>query len=177
MKNYKINFLLFALLIAFAFITNAHSQEAEKATADKDVEILKAPYSCPFDNALCEAKDINYKEPDALGLKSFLDYLFVELQNSSKKNGYIIVYAGKQSTIPETKRLIAKLKSYLINTRGLSAEKIDVIFGGRRNNPSLDIWIVSEDKEPPKPTPTVLPKDVKLKGSVKVSNELLKLLN
>jgi len=80
----------------------------------------------------------------------------------------IIVYGGKYGKRNEASKTAVKMKQYLVNTRGVDSKQVKAIDGGYRENFSYELWVIPNGAvETPKPTPTVLSKDVKLKGSVK----------
>ena len=132
----------------------------EKKILEPDYSIVSIRCPCGF--GMCEVANVNYKDPYDLDIKSALDTLFFELVYEPTKNGYIIVYAGKRSKKDEAKIVAARMKDYLIKDRGLSPDRIEAIDGGYREKPSLDVWLVPEGKEPPKPTPTLKPSEVKV---------------
>ena len=52
------------------------------------------------------------------------------------------------------------MKEYLVNTRGLGAERLVIADGGYREERSAELWLVPWNLSGPAPTPTVDPKDV-----------------
>ncbi len=92
--------------------------------------------------------------------KARLDNLAIELQNNPTATGYIIAYSGRRSRAGEADRMNARAADYLVNTRGISRNRIIVLNGGWRENNSYEIWLVPQGAEPPRPTPTVDPNEL-----------------
>lgn len=100
-----------------------------------------------------------------------LDDFAIQLQNDPDATGYIIIYGGKQGRKNEAKQRLVCMKNYLVKNRGIQASRLVMIDGGFRNTFHCELWLMHRGAEPPKPTPTVSPKDVKLKGSGKINNK------
>lgn len=134
--------------------------------SDDGIEILRT--RCPCGMSECRVANANYKDPfDVAMIDMAFQALPFELENDPKKSSYIIVYAGRKSKKDEAKIVASRMKDYLINKRGVSPSRIEAIDGGYREKPSLDIWLVPEGKEPPKPTPTLNPNQVVVRGKMK----------
>lgn len=93
--------------------------------------------------------------------KARLDNLAIELQNAPTAQGYIIVYGGRTSRPGLADRLGARAKNYLVNTRGINPNRLTVVNGGYRESDYIEIWLVPQGAQPPRPTPTVQPGDVR----------------
>lgn len=93
--------------------------------------------------------------------KARLDNLAVELQNTPDTRGYIIVYGGRRSRAGQADRLGQRARDYLVNTRRLDPNRIVVINGGYRERDEFEVWIVPEGAQPPQPTPTVQPSELR----------------
>jgi len=108
--------------------------------------------------------------------KARLDYFAIELQNNPEATGYVIFYGGRRysscwydyprhrSRIPykeEAEERAAIVKPYLVNQRGIAAERIAVVSGGHRQSLMIELWIVPKGAKVPAPTPTLKPEDIK----------------
>lgn len=93
--------------------------------------------------------------------KARLDNLAIELQNAPDSTGYLFVYAGKNSRVGQADRLGARTLDYLTNTRGIDSRRIVIVNGGYRETDYYEFWLVPQGAEPPQPSPTVQPGDVK----------------
>ena len=125
---------------------------------------------CPCGYDACKVATCYYNEEPVIPYnspKAILDQLAIELLSDPTKSGYIIVYAGKRSKDTEAKVIALRSKAYLINVRNIPPNRIEAIDGGYREKASFDVWLVSEGKEPPKPTPTLKPSEVKVYRNVK----------
>lgn len=85
--------------------------------------------------------------------KARLDNLAIELQNNPGATGYIIAYSGRRSRPGQADRMGARAADYLVNTRGITRNRLVVINGGTRENNSYELWLVPQGAEPPRPTP------------------------
>lgn len=108
--------------------------------------------------------------------KARLDNLAVELQNNPEYQVYVIFYGGRcysscgydyplhrprHPRKGEAEARAARIKPYLVNTRGLDPERVFVINGGHRESWTAELWIIPKGAQAPAPTPTVQPKDIK----------------
>jgi len=112
--------------------------------------------------------------------KARLDNFANELQNNPDAQGYIIFYGGKrrQSADRRHSRLefprqgeaaarVARLKPYM-SMRGIDNERVLVINGGYRDLWAVELWIVPKGANPPTPTPTVKPQEIRFRrGKIK----------
>jgi hypothetical protein len=113
--------------------------------------------------------------------KARLDNFAVQLQNEPEVQGYIIFYGGRRHNYPychsprqrlprrgEAEARVERLKTYLVNSRGLDAKRITVVNGGYRDSWESELWIVPKGAHPPAPTPTVNPQDIRFRrGKIK----------
>jgi hypothetical protein len=93
--------------------------------------------------------------------KARLDNLAIELQNAPDATGYLFVYGGKSSRMGQADRLGARALDYLTKTRGLDSQRIVIVNGGYRETDYYEFWIVPQGAQPPQPSPTVQPSDVR----------------
>lgn len=91
--------------------------------------------------------------------KARLDNLAIELQNSPGSVGYIISYAGRGTRAGQADRMGQRAMNYLVNTRGISANRLVTINGGYRENNTYELWLVPQGAETPRATPTLAPAD------------------
>jgi len=97
-----------------------------------------------------------------------LDGLALEIQNDPKSMAYVIIYGGSKGKRNEAKARLARMRYYWASTRGMDPARFVPIDGGYRETLSGEIWIVRDGDAPPKATPTVDAKKVRLKGTAKV---------
>ncbi len=89
------------------------------------------------------------------------------LNNHPDANGYLIVYGGQMEKRGASKAHAARLKDLLINSLGISADRITVFVGGYREKWTVELWALSRDAEKPIPTVTLKPSDVRFrKGKI-----------
>lgn len=85
-------------------------------------------------------------------LTARLDNFAIEIQNAPQSKAYIIEY-GPEIT-GNGRRILILLEDYLTNTRGLKADRIETIYGGRNNDPhepKIQLWVVPKGVQPPEP--------------------------
>ena len=97
-----------------------------------------------------------------------LDNLGVTLQNSPNDIAAIIFYGGQRfrGRLPkrdEAAVRAARLKTYLVNRRGIPAERIQLIDGGFMKEWFAQIWIVPPGADMPKPDPMIPIQQVKFR--------------
>jgi hypothetical protein len=89
-----------------------------------------------------------------------LDNFAIALQSEAGAKGYIMAYDGRRARAGEARRRANRAKRYLVNTRGLEAERIIIIDSGHREEMNFVLYILPEGAAPPAPTPTVDPSEV-----------------
>jgi hypothetical protein len=93
--------------------------------------------------------------------KARLDNFAIELQNDPTSQGYLICYGGRKGRTGEAQRRCDRAKDYLVNTRGLSADRIVTVDGGYKEDLTVELWLVPSGATPPQASPTVDPSEVK----------------
>ncbi|HEY9283543.1 MAG TPA: hypothetical protein VIP46_08820 [Pyrinomonadaceae bacterium] len=89
--------------------------------------------------------------------KARLDNFVVALQNEPTAQGYIIVYSGRREGAGGSAKRGERARSYLVSRRGVDEARIVVVEGGRRAEPSAELWLVPTGATPPTPSPTKEP--------------------
>ncbi|MET0649861.1 MAG: hypothetical protein ABW208_24900 [Pyrinomonadaceae bacterium] len=84
-----------------------------------------------------------------------LDNFAIELQNEPASKGYLLVYVGKNDLPSWTDGILQRAAHYLVDSRGLDAERVKVINGGYRESRAIELWVVPENFPPPEPSNTV----------------------
>ena len=106
-----------------------------------------------------------------------LDNFANELQNDPDVQGYIVFYGGKRQRDPtrhaarlalprrgEAEARAARLQPYLHDRRGVDSKRIVVVNGGYREQWTAELWIVPKGANPPIPTPTFKPREIRFRG-------------
>lgn len=99
-----------------------------------------------------------------------LDNYAIELQNKPQTQALIIVYGSSTGRRNEAVARASRIKSYLVKSRGLKAQRIVTINGGYQESLKVELWLVKAgtDLKQIQTSPTVQPKDVKFKrGKIK----------
>jgi hypothetical protein len=79
------------------------------------------------------------------------DNLAVELQNRPAAKAYIVAY-GVPNKLPGWPfRRANQVKGYLVQSRGIDAERIELVYGGYRDNVTYQLWVM--DAGTPLPLP------------------------
>lgn len=82
-----------------------------------------------------------------------LDNFTIQLQNQSSAKGAIVTYAPEGEGPGTGKQVLEVIKDYLVNTRGLAADRIETIYGGRNSNfyqSHTELWVVPQGAPLPK---------------------------
>lgn len=99
-----------------------------------------------------------------------LDRLANEMQTQTDSVGYVILYGGRRSVRGEVQKRMVCMRMYMLDRRGFSADRIVMLNGGYRTTATMEIWIVPHGVPGPVPTPTVAPKNVKVRrGRIRYS--------
>ncbi|MCA1635019.1 MAG: hypothetical protein LC802_15350 [Acidobacteria bacterium] len=93
--------------------------------------------------------------------KARLDNYAIELQNNPGAQGYIIAYGGRVGRAGEAQRRADRARDYLVNQRGISADRIVTVDGGYREELTVQLWIVPQGATPPTAEPSVDPSEVR----------------
>jgi hypothetical protein len=91
-----------------------------------------------------------------------LDNLAIELQLNPELKGYIIVYAGRRSTAGVVQERAGRAKNYLVNERGVAAQRIVTIDGGYREDLTVTLYVWPRNLSAPIATPTLSPSEVQI---------------
>ena len=93
-----------------------------------------------------------------------LDNFAIELQNAPEAQGYVLVYGGRRDTKRDEVQVRgSRMKRYLVENRGVSADRVQVLNGGYRENFTVELWLVPHGETGPAATPTVKERDVRFK--------------
>jgi hypothetical protein len=85
--------------------------------------------------------------------KARLDNFAIQLQQEPEAQGYIFVFTGTGRRIrPDyAQRRTARIRDYLMNSRGLDSRRITILEGPPRTEPTVELWIVPPGATPPSP--------------------------
>jgi len=88
-------------------------------------------------------------------VKARLDNFAIELQNDPNAQGYIIAYGGRRGVAGEAQTRADFAKNYLVNTRGITADRLITVDGGFKEEATTELWIAPTGVPPPTASPTV----------------------
>jgi hypothetical protein len=91
-----------------------------------------------------------------------LDNFAFYVQQEQETIGYIIAYAGRRARAGEARARAERAKNYLVNKRGINAERIVTIDGGHREELMVELYLVPRGMAGPSATPTVDPSEVQI---------------
>ena len=120
-------------------------QRAQFATA---VAPLPPRLPTPTGRRFAEFPSVAFNED-----KANFDNFAVALQEDPTATGYIIVYNGRRSRPARLATLVNRSRDYVVNTRNIDRSRIAVISGGTREVDTIELWIVPQGAQPPRPTP------------------------
>jgi hypothetical protein len=79
---------------------------------------------------------------------SKLDYLALQLPDNADTYGYIIVYGGRRGMRRDEVRVrAARMRRYLVETRGVSSKRVAVVDGGFREKLTVEFWRLARRRE------------------------------
>jgi hypothetical protein len=99
--------------------------------------------------------DFSYKSfSDALAR---IDVFTIELMQVREWTGYVIVYAKKQTSPASAKSYVRRFRNYLLGKRKVPSEKVVTMYGGYRDELTVELYLFPPNLTPPKPRPTYVP--------------------
>ena len=99
-----------------------------------------------------------------------LDNLAITLMNDPTLQVHVVFYGGRTGPRNEALARAARIKSYLMLTRGIEAGRVIPIDGGYRNELSGELWLSLRGTGAPVPRPTIDRRYVTLTGRVEIGN-------
>jgi hypothetical protein len=84
-----------------------------------------------------------------------LDEFALQVSTQSAFTAYVIAYAGKISKRGEAKGLAETARNYLVNKRGIRADKVFAVDGGFRERAEFELHLVPNGTAAPAPKPTL----------------------
>jgi hypothetical protein len=91
-----------------------------------------------------EYSDISYNDE-----KARLDNYAIELQNDPAATAYVIVYPGARGRAGDVQRRTTRAVDYLVNSRGISANRIVTLVGPPRDLLLVELWLCPQGARPP----------------------------
>ena len=91
-----------------------------------------------------EYSDIAYNDE-----KARLDTFAIELQNDPTATAYVIVYPGAYGRAGDVQRRTTRAVDYIVNSRGISANRIVTLVGPSRDVLLVELWICPQGARPP----------------------------
>lgn len=81
-------------------------------------------------------------------LKARLDNFAIQLQQQPGTRGFVISYRSHRDLPGLSSRLLAPIKYYMINTRGIAPDRLVIMDGGEADCLGYELWIVPVGKTP-----------------------------
>jgi hypothetical protein len=81
--------------------------------------------------------------------KARLDNYAIELQNDPTATGYVIVYPGQRGKSGEVQKQTTRLVDYMVNSRGISAQRIVTLVGPARDELLIKLWFCPQGAKRP----------------------------
>ena len=83
--------------------------------------------------------------------KARLDNYAIQLQSEPGSQGYIIVYPSRRARPSEAQARATRISDYLVNSRGIDANRFTITMGAAREDWLVELWIVPAGATPPTP--------------------------
>ena len=80
-----------------------------------------------------------------------LDNLVLELMQHPDSKAHIVVYGGRRSPSARADRRLDFEKGYLA-ARGIDESRVNAVYGGSRDELTIEIWVLPQGALPPPPT-------------------------
>jgi hypothetical protein len=81
--------------------------------------------------------------------KARLDNYAIELQNDPTATAYVIVYPGQRGRSGDVQRHTTRIVDYLVNSRGIGAQRIVTLAGPARDVLMVELWLCPQGARPP----------------------------
>ena len=81
--------------------------------------------------------------------KARLDNYAIELQNDPTSTAYVIVYPGQRGRAGDVQRHTTRIVDYLVNSRGIGANRIVTLVGPARDELLVELWLCPQGAKPP----------------------------
>ena len=94
--------------------------------------------------------------------KAMLDHYASRLRLDPDSVLYIFAFSGRRACKGEAKARAVRARNYLVQSRGIAADRIIWKDGGFRESLSVELWLRPRAQTPPEPTPTVDPSEAKV---------------
>lgn len=85
--------------------------------------------------------------------KARLDNYAIELQNDPTSTAYVIVYPGQRGGAGLVQKHTTRIVDYLVNSRGISAQRIVTLVGPSRGELMVELWLCPQGAKPPASAP------------------------
>ena len=85
--------------------------------------------------------------------KARLDNYAIELQNDPTSTAYVIVYPGTRGRPGEVQKETTRIVDYLVNSRGINAQRIVTLVGPARDELMSELWLCPQGANPPSLAP------------------------
>jgi hypothetical protein len=89
-----------------------------------------------------------FPDIQASDLIARLDNLAIELQNEPDAKCFLVVYRSRRDLPGLSNRYAHRMKSYLVSSRGITADRIVTVDGGVASCLSQELWIVPKGAAP-----------------------------
>jgi hypothetical protein len=81
--------------------------------------------------------------------KARLDNYAIELQNDPTATAYVIIYPGLNGRPGDVQKHTSRVVDYLVNTRGISGQRIVTLQGPTRDVLRTELWLCPQGAKPP----------------------------
>ncbi|MCA1634238.1 MAG: hypothetical protein LC802_11235, partial [Acidobacteria bacterium] len=88
-------------------------------------------------------------------LSARLDNFAITLQNQPNTKGYLMIYLGEKDLPARRPGILARAADYLVNSRGVDPDRLQVVSAGYRKEQTTELWLVAEGDDAPTPTDTI----------------------
>jgi len=83
--------------------------------------------------------------------KARLDNYAIEMQNDPTATAYVIVHPGRSDRPKDVQKQTARVVDYLVNSRGLSRERIVTVVGPPQDALQVELWLYPQGAKLPAP--------------------------
>ena len=117
--------------------------------------VVPASFSQSSSSEARKIDSYNDKIPSGEAEQWHLEDFRRALEGEPDSKAYIVAYGGRDDFPGKAQRYATRARNYLVNSRGIDAQRIIAANGGRREEFVVELWLVPRTAKLPDPTPAI----------------------
>ncbi len=163
MKRAALLFVAFASALA----CGAWRAHARAAAPTSSTEASAVPRFPPVPSPTSSRKIDEYGNISWVDERARLDNLAIEMRNDPTAIAYLVCYDGRRARAGEARRRCTRAARYLARVAALTAGRAVTLYGGFREDLTVELWALPVNSRQPALSPTVDPSEVTFVGDAR----------